>query len=63
MTSESIWYIIKALATTLDGVHERISHLEAEIAGMGQNQRDDLGRDFATIIAGLHRLSGSLDGR
>lgn len=61
MTSDSVWLIIKALATTLDASHERLPQLENEITGMGPNQREALARDFATIISGLHRLHGATE--
>ena len=60
MNSESTWYIIKALAAMFDGTGERLQYLESEIAIMGANRRDDLQRDFATIVAGLAKLSAQL---
>jgi hypothetical protein len=67
MNYDSLWYCVKALASLFNDVRHRsddsLEQLEDQISAMGENQRADLRRDFATILGGISRLEMRLAAR
>jgi hypothetical protein len=67
MNYDSLWYCVKALASSFGDTRqwsdESLLRLEDQVMTMGEHQRADIRRDFATILGGLSRLEMRLAAR